>query len=422
MSIRYLYRTEALNARHVKWLGEIILIRPISFFFLSASAGLMALAVLVFLFFGTYVKRSTVTGQLVPDLGLVKVYVPQYGIVVKKFVVEGQAVKRGEVLYVLSSERYSDTQGSVQATISKQVNTRRASLQDALEKTRKLNEEEHRALVKRVAGLALEMAKIDNQIEGQAGRVKLAEEAVVRMSNLADQHFISKEQLQQRQADLLDQRARLQTLERDRISVSLDLASQNSDVGSMPLRHQNALAQIERDIATLGQELTESEAKRRLEITAPESGIATAVTAELGQAADGGKALLSIVPLGAKLQAELYAPSRAIGFVKPGDKVQMRYQAFPYQKFGQAEGTVAFVAKVALSGKELGGVSGQTQQTNSGEAMYRITVNLSSQTIKAYGRRQALQTSMLLDADILQEKRRLYEWMLEPLYTLSGKL
>jgi membrane fusion protein len=29
---------------------------------------------------------------------------------------------------------------------------------------------------------------------------------------------------------------------------------------------------------------------------------------------------------------------------------------------------------------------------------------------------------MLLDADILQEKRRLYEWVLEPLYTLSGKL
>jgi membrane fusion protein len=414
-----LYRTEALNARQVKWLGEIVLIRPVSFSFLCALAGGLAVAVLIFLFFGTYTKRTSVSGQLVPDLGLVKVYVPQYGIVVKKNVVEGQAVKRGDVLYVLSSERYSDTQGSVQATISRQVNARRTSLQEALDKTRRLNEEERAALLNRISGLESELAKIDSQIEGQAGRVKLAEDAVVRMRDLAAQHFISKEQLQQRQADLLDQRARMQSLERDRISVGRELTSQKNDLAAMPLRHQNVLAQIERDITSLGQELTESEAKRRLEITAPESGIATAVTAEVGQMADGGKPLLSIVPAGAKMQAYLYAPSRAIGFVKPGDKVQMRYQAYPYQKFGQARGTVAFVAKVTLSGNELTGLA---QQANGGEPLYRITVDLAAQTVKAYGRQQTLQAGMLLDADILQEKRRLYEWVLEPLYTLSGKL
>jgi membrane fusion protein len=408
-----------LNARQVKWLGEIVLIRPVSFSLLCALAGGLALTVLIFLFFGTYTKRTTVSGQLVPDLGLAKVYVPQYGIVVKKNVVEGQTVKRGDVLYVLSSERYSDTQGSVQATISRQVNARRASLQEALDKTRRLNEEERVALLNRIAGLESELAKIDSQVEGQAGRVKLAEDAVVRMRDLAAQHFISKEQLQQRQADLLDQRARMQSLERDRISVGRDLTSQKNDLTAMPLRHQNVLAQIERDITSLGQELTESEAKRRLEITAPESGIATAVTAEVGQMADGGKPLLSIVPAGAKMQAYLYAPSRAIGFVKPGDKVLMRYQAFPYQKFGQARGTVTYVAKVALSGNEL---TGLPQQANGGEPLYRITVDLSAQTVKAYGRQQALQAGMLLDADILQEKRRLYEWVLEPLYTLSGKL
>ena len=419
MSTRQLYRTEALNARQVKSLGEIVLIRPVSFSFLCALAGGLAVAVLIFLFFGSYTKRTTISGQLVPDLGLVKVYVPQYGIVVKKNVVEGQIVKRGDVLYVLSSERYSDTQGSVQATISRQVNARRTSLQEALDKTRRLNEEERSALLNRIAGLESELGKIDSQIEGQAGRVKLAEDAVVSMRDLAALHFISKEQLQQRQADLLDQRARLQSLERDRISVGRDLTGQKNDLAAMPLRHQNVLAQIERDITSLGQELTESEAKRRLEITAPESGIATAVTAEAGQTVDGGKPLVSIVPAGAKMQAYLYAPSRAIGFVKPGEKVQMRYQAYPYQKFGQAQGTVAFVAKVALSGNELAGLA---QQANGGEPLYRITVDLSAQTVKAYGVQQALQAGMLLDADILQEKRRLFEWVLEPLYTLSGKL
>lgn len=422
MSVRQLYRTEALNARQIKWLGDIVLIRPISFTLLCSLAGLVATMLLLFLFFGTYTKRATVSGQLVPDLGLVKVYVPQFGIVVKKQVAEGQSVKQGEVLYVLSSERHSDTQGSVQATISSQVRARRDSLKDALQKTRRLNEDERNATMKRIDGLESELVKIDSQIEGQASRVRLAEDAVVRMRDLEAQHFISKEQLQQRQADLLDQRARQQSLERDRISVSRDLTNQHSDLASMPLRHQNVLAQIERDITSTGQELTESEAKRRLEITAPETGIATAVTAEMGQTVDGGKPLVSIVPAGATMKAYLYAPSRAIGFVRPGDKVLMRYQAFPYQKFGQAQGMVAHVAKVALSGNDMPGISGLAEQANGGEPLYRITVDLSLQTIKAYGQPQPLQAGMLLDADILQEKRRLYEWVLEPLYSLSGKL
>jgi membrane fusion protein len=422
MSVRQLYRTEALNARQIKSLGDIVLIRPVSFTLLCSLAGLVATMLLLFLFFGTYTKRATVSGQLVPDLGLVKVYVPQFGIVVKKQVAEGQHVKQGDVLYVLSSERHSDTQGSVQATISSQVSTRRDSLKDALEKTRRLNEDERNAAMKRIDGLESELGKIGSQIEGQASRVKLAEDAVMRMRDLEAQHFISKEQLQQRQADFLDQRARLQSLERDRISVSRDLTSQRSELASMPLRHQNVLAQIERDITSMGQELAESEAKRRLEITAPGTGIATAVTAEVGQTVDGGKSLVSIVPAGATMQAYLYAPSRAIGFVRPGDKVLMRYQAFPYQKFGQAQGTVAYVAKVALSGNDLSGISGLGEQANGGEPLYRITVNLSEQAIKAYGQPQPLQAGMLLEADILQEKRRLYEWVLEPLYSLSGKL
>ncbi len=422
MSIRQLYRAEALSARQIKWLGDIVLVRPVSFTLLCSAAGLIAAIVLMFLFLGTYTKRATVTGQLVPDLGLVKVHVPQFGIVVKKNVVEGQSVKQGDVLYILSSERQSDTQGSVQATISRQVVTRQNSLKDALEKTRRLNEDERAALLKRIDGLESELAKIDSQIAGQASRVKLADDAVVRMRELAAQSFISKEQLQQRQADLLDQRARLQSLERDRISIGRDLTSQKGDLASMPLRHQNQIAQIERDIASLGQEFTESEAKRRLEITAPEAGVATAVTAEVGQMVDGSKPLVSIVPAGATLQAYLYAPSRAIGFVKPGDKVLMRYQPYPYQKFGQAQGTVAFVSKVALSGSELAGMNASGNPANGGEPMYRITVDLSAQTIKAYGRPQPLQAGMLLDADILQETRRLYEWVLEPLYSLSGKL
>ncbi len=57
-----------------------------------------------------------------------------------------------------------------------------------------------------------------------------------------------------------------------------------------------------------------------------------------------------------------------------------------------------------------------------GEPFYRITVKLARQAITAYGKPEALKPGMLLEADVLGEKRRLIEWVFEPLYSLKGKV
>jgi len=418
-----LFRRAAISAQQTKTLGNIILVRPLSYRLLSIAAALCALVVVAFFTWGTYTKRSSVIGQLIPDSGLVKVYVPQLGVVLEKRVSEGQAVSAGTVLYVLSSERQSSTLGSIQASISHQVENRRLSLEQELEKTRRLQQDERESLAKRIDGLAAEMQKLDNLIDGQRSRVKLSEDTVARYQGLLAQDYISREQVQQKQEEMLDQRSRLQSMEREHIAVGRELAARQKELSSLTFKHQNQLAQIDRGISSMDQELTESEGKRRLVITAPTDGTATAVVAEVGQAVDGSKPLVSIVPTGAKLQAQLYAPSRAVGFVKAGDAVLLRYQAYPYQKFGHARGKVISVAKTALPANEisgLGNLSGGNGQNS--EPLYRINVELASQTIDAYGQAQPLQAGMLLDADVLQETRHLYEWVLEPLLSLTGKL
>lgn len=419
-----LFRPTAINANQVKWLGDIVITRPVAFSTLTAIAGVFAGILIVFLIFGTYTKRATVTGLLVPDTGLVKIFARQSGIVIQKYVTESQVVEKGDVLYVVSSERQNSSQGNIQATISNQVEMRRESLQHELDKTRRLQIEERQALIKRIDGLTSELFKIESQIEGQKGRAKLAEDAVGRSQELLVRNFISREQVQQKQADFLDQRYRLQSLERDHISIGLELSSKQSELASLALRHQNQLAQIERGITSIEQEFTENEAKRRLEITAPESGIATAVTAEVGQNVEANMPLVSIVPTGSTLQAQLYAPSKAVGFIKSGDSVLLRYQAFPFQKFGHAMGQVKFVSKTALPSNELSGlgISFLNGGSANGEPLYRITVDLVEQTINANGKQEMLRAGMLLDADILQETRHLYEWVLEPLFSLTGKL
>lgn len=422
MTSRPLFRSAAIGAQQTKWLGDIILIRPVGYGVLTAIAAACALCLVALLVWGTYTKRSTVAGQLVPSSGLVKVYVPQLGIVKEKRVEEGQHVRQGDVLYVLSSERQSVTQGSVQAAISQQVKSRRQSLQDELDKTRRLQQEERATLVKRIEGIEAELRKLDSLIEGQGDRVRLSEESVARYQGLVDQDYISREQLQQKQEELLDQRSRQQGLERERIGVARELAARRKELAGLALKHENQLSQIERGISSVDQELTESEGKRQLIITAPQAGTATALIAEAGQAVDGSRPLLSIVPDGATLQAHLYAPSRAVGFIRVGDRVLLRYQAYPYQKFGHAVGKVTAVAKTALPSSEIAGVGSNSGGGQNSEPLYRITVDLAAQTIRAYGQEQPLQAGMLLEADVQQDTRRLYEWVLEPLYSLTGKL
>jgi membrane fusion protein len=380
----------------------------------------MGLLILSFLLMGSYTKRSTVSGQLAPDIGVLRIYTPQAGIVLKKHVREGQSVTQGELLYVVSSERQSNTGGGIQATISHQVELRQQSLHDELSRTLSLQQDEASTIHKKIEALQAERVNVIDQLAGQRARIELAQATVKRAAQLLSQGYISTEMTQQKQVDLLDQRNRLQALARDQLSVERELQTQQSELTSLPLRQHNQLAQIKRLLTTTNQEWTESEAKRHIAINAPESGIATAITAEAGQTVDGAKPLVSIIPRGAVLQAHLYAPSRAIGFIRPADRVLLRYQAFPYQKFGHTEGVVASVSRTALSANELVGVP--TIPAGNGEPLYRITVILARQTITAYGRPHPLQPGMLVDADIVQEKRRLYEWVLEPLYSLTGKL
>jgi len=364
-----LFREQALAAQQTKWLGDIVLVRPLSFTFLTAFAVALASIICAFLVWGSYTKHSTVSGQLIPDTGLIKVFAPQSGIVIEQHVKEGQQVKAGEVLYVLSSERQSSTQGAIQAAISSQVEQRQASLRDEMQKTRQLQQEERAGLNNKIAALGNELAKLDNQIAGQQDRVKLAQEALQRYQGLLQQDYISKEQFQQKQEDLLDQKNRQQSLERDRITVGRELSAQQTELSGLSLKQQNQLAQIDRTLTSTGQELTESEAKRRIAVTAPESGTATAVIADAGQSVDGNRPLVSIVPAGAALRAELYAPSRAIGFVRTGDQVLIRYQAYPYQKFGHQKGVVESVAKTALPNNELNTIGAPAGSSNS-EPMY----------------------------------------------------
>ncbi|WP_273828186.1 HlyD family secretion protein [Pseudomonas sp. SBT1-2] len=418
-----MFRREALDARQTNGLGDTVLVRPISFTVLTCLATALAVSVAAFFFFASYTKRSTISGQLVPVGGLVKVYVPQAGIVFETFVHEGQRVKRGEPLLTISSERYGSDAEPVQAGISRQLEHRRGSLRGELEKVLRLQLDERDSLSNKVASLQRELAILARQADSQQRLVALSSDATQRYQGLMDKGYISVDQLQQRQAELLGQRQALQGLERERAALQQQLTERRNELAGLGARQANQQADIQRQLSALEQNLAESEAKRTLLVTAPETGIATAVLADIGQTVDSSRPLLSIVPADAPLQAELYAPSKSIGFIKPGDSVLIRYQAYPYQKFGQYQGRVRSISRTSVPFAELASMAGAVPGlAKDGEQLYRLQISLDKQMVTAYGQPRPLQSGMLLDADVLQDTRRLYEWVLEPLYSLTGKL
>ncbi|MCS0606778.1 HlyD family efflux transporter periplasmic adaptor subunit [Massilia solisilvae] len=413
-----LFRKAAIEKCQTKWLGEVILVQPLSLSVLTSTAIAMALAVIGFLALTDYTKRTSVAGQLAPDRGVITVYSPQPGIVEKKLIKEGQLIKKGETLYIVSTEHQSGLLEKVHATVSQQLLFRKQLLRDEITHTLMLHEREKSALRKKIAWSQVQETKISHQIADQLIRVALAEAGTERTSRLLSQGFVSADLAQQKQADLLDQRNRLAALERDKLTAQQDLEEQQSALDSLPLRQQNDIAQLERVLVSTDQELTESEGKRTVVILAPEDGVATAVLGEVGQTVDSGRPLASIVPKGAKFVAQLYAPSSAIGFVRPQDKVLLRFHSYPYQKFGHAVGSIVSVSKTTLASRDVTGFAGSDGKEG---PVYLITVALARQTIMAYGKPQPLQAGMLVDADVFQEKRKLYEWVLDPLYSLSGK-
>ncbi len=411
-----LFRPEAVAARDKGELGRIVLVGPVSLRVLSTLFAALAAALAALFYFGTYTAHRTLRGRLVTERSLIEVRSPQLGTVVEKRVSEGDLVERGDVLYVISSERMSSARGATQQVISEQLDSRRRSLAEQIGNIRALARLESHSLEESVATLAEESVGLDDTAAAQVARTDLAREIAERYQRIRTMGFVSEEQALAKRGDLLEQQSRLHALERERANVARQLAELDGRVAMAGVRYENQVAELERAMAEIDLQVAENEARRAIIIAAPDDGVVTGIGADVGEPVDSATALAFIVPVGAALQAELYAPSRSAGFLTVGQDVLLRYEPFPYQKFGHYRGSVAAVSQTAL------GFPAFDRNANvPGEPMYRVIVELRQQTVTAYGEARALRPGMAVEADVLLETRRLYEWVFEPLYSLVGR-
>ena len=410
-----LFRREALEARRTSWLGAISLAQPMQLWLLTLMAVLAALAIVAFLALGIYTRRSTVAGQLAPTQGMATVLAPATGVVDQMEASEGQRVAAGQALAVVTVPRATPTAGDTQAALGVQLDQRQAGLQSVQDAQQQQLQAQADGLREQLASARRELAQTEAEVATRQAQARIARETLDRLRQLQDSQYVSLLQIKQQESAALDYAGQTQALQRQATTARRGIAQLEQALRELPGQQQAVAASLRRDLAHLEQERVQTQAQGALAVSAPVGGVVATQLVKPGQAVQAGQPLLSLLPGDGRLEAELLVPSRAIGFIEPGDSVLLRYQAYPYQKFGHHQGKVERISRSALGASELG-----TAQT--AEPYYRVTVALDRQTVTAYGNEEPLKPGMLLEADILGERRRLIEWVFEPLYSLKGKV
>jgi membrane fusion protein len=416
-----LFRPESLEARRLAWLGRPTIAHNVPATVMAVFSLAFVLATVLFLVFGEYTRRVRVSGVVLPVDGLTRLVAPQAGWVTELKVKEGENVRRGDILYTLSIDS-TTALGNTQDAVAEVLRGKREELQAASLRQVELDKLEKKTLRDQVRDIEREIVQVDSQI-------RLLEEFTATMKEFAERQLqlvskgvsISREYESRLQA-YNSQRTQLETLRRDRIQLAARLTESRNHLSGFDLQAAAKSAEIRRQLLDIDQQLSESEAKRELQITAPRDGSVTGIITLAGQTVTPGTPLLTIVPKDRPLVVQLLAPSNAIGFVREGSNVLLRYEAFPYQKFGQYPGTVSLISRATLRPEEVAQFNASGSDPERSPSLYRITVEPAAPFVTAYGREEALQAGMQVQAHVLAEARPLYQWALEPIYGLRGSV
>lgn len=430
-----LFRSEVTAALSGHWMGTIRLAQPISGWLIAGAALMIACVLIIFLTVGSMTKKARVTGITVPMAGNISIAAPNAGVLMQSHVNEGETVKVGQVLFTLSTQR-QNSQGEITALIANQLRARQDTLMTEQRLRESATQEKKFTLQQRLANLQVESDQIDQEIQLAKRRLNLSQQSIDKFQTLQNSGYVSPAQTQQKIEENIDLSTRLSNLQRTKMQLQANQVNLQADINTLANNLATELTQIARAKAALQQEIAENNNRHSSQIVAPQAGLVTAITNQTGQTINGGQVLATLIPTQDKqsekaqqaLEVHLYAPSKTAGFVSAGQQVLIRYNAYPYQKFGLHAGTVSDVSQTPFAPNELpqhlaSTILSNAQQNilgfNSNEGLYRIKVQLKQQTINAYGQAQTIKPGMTLEADIVQDKRKIWEWIIEPLLAVT---
>lgn len=408
-----LFRPEVLQQQH-RLVGNINLIQPAPVRWLTAILVSLALIALVFLISGQYSSKQQVSGVLQPQAGVVRLQIQSSGSVSRLLVTDGQNVSAGTPLVEISSQRFTSENNDLSAVLLGQAQSVLHNLQSERAQVERQNKLATQRLFDEISSLQSQLTELLAQQQTLEQRVQLNQEQLNKLKTLSGSGFISELEINRQQDQFLSLQQQTKSMQTQVLQLQQQLASQRNYQQSLPAQHQQTLSALDQQITNQHSRLTELAHQQKSILIAPISGTASTLQLKVGQQVSSGQLALSLLPINPELEAVMFLPTASIGFIAIGQEARLRYHAYPYQRFGVFSGTIVEISDTVLLPADLPDVQ-------LAGPSFRIRVSIPTQHVLAYQKELPLKAGMTVEADLITERRSLWQWLFDPVYSLRGQ-
>jgi membrane fusion protein len=415
-----LFRKEAVAHQGERLTGAISLAQPLSIKLTVVLLVCVAIAILVFLFSAEYSRKETVRGFLMPNKGVIKSFASQGGTIENLWVTEGDNVTKGQSLATIIVRQNNSNGIDQSIQLTQQLNAQVALLGDEISQHKSLQTQELLNLQTQKTALQNEQIALKGQLILADQKLTLLNQQQVEFNQLNKNGYLSKLDKDRQQQTLLEAKQDKQNFARLLLQQQNELSKASFNITNIPQQHTLRINNLKRQQVDLQRQLAQVANNYKYTVTASNNGIVTGIQVVEGETLSPSKAqtkpLLHILPQGSELIAELLLPTRSAGFVQVGNTTRLRFDAFPYQRFGFIESKIIRIDQALINPSEI------QLPIALQEPVYRLRAKLNQQQMQAFGKAFNLKSGMLFEADIMLEQRTLIEWLLEPIYGLRGRV
>ena len=210
-------------------------------------------------------------------------------------------------------------------------------------------------------------------------------------------------------------------------SLKATIAQSNKRIAQITSNYQQQLhnerVEAESQHNKLSQDLAKHTYKHGLlELRAPQAGIVKDLATHTpGTVVAPGTVMLTIVPHSEPLLAEVWVNNVDSGFVEVNQKVKLKLDAYPFQKYGMLDGVVRHVTHDSSErGADAAGNERKGGETAAPPGLaYRALVALNSTTFESHGSRLKLTPGMQVAAEIHLGRRSVIEYLLSPIQKVA---
>lgn len=416
-----IFRNEVFDNKKSKtWEGDIALPNTFSLKIFIFVLLFILTAILFFLILGSYTERRTVSGYLTPIKGIIKITAPSSGTIEYINVEENQQVKANDELITIRNDIYGN-EGDYDTQIKENLNDRLTILNNQNTLTNRTYDENENIINANVSDLNERLIINSSQINNVIERISSVENKYNKYASIAISGAISELELQVVKDEISTLKFDLYGYQEARSLIESQLKTEALRIKQLQAQENKELNELTLQKEEVKQSLLEIDKQKMIIVKAPVSGEITALNIHSSQVVDRASLLFNILPTDSILKANLLIPPRDIGFIKTGQEVSLRYDAFPFEKYGQAKGKIASISKTTVSPSDLLEIGGFSVKDNTNSTFYLVDVIIQEQSFFVDGNEKMLNTGMTLSADIILENRKLYQWILEPLISLKER-